>query len=555
MPSPSMEKEMKTKLRLTSSRSLLPDKNRSMAGKISQGKAIPSISGCRRLSGLFIQKTSHPGLFPKPGKHNVSSMELSNKIMLITYADSLGKDLKELETALERYFKGAVGGLHILPFFPSSADRGFSPLTYDIVDPAFGDWEDIARLSGKYYLMFDYMINHISSESEAFKDFVDKKDESEFREFFIRYKDFWSKGEPTQRDLDVMYKRKAVPWIEVRFKDGSEEKLWTTFSDYQIDINQKSARAQAFHRENIRKLSGHGAALIRLDAIAYAAKREGTSCFFSEPEIWDLFSQCGGYFEGTGSTMLPEIHENYFLLQKVEEHGYYVYDFQLPMLLLNAIYYGRSAYLKNWLRICPHRQFTTLDTHDGIGVVDARYLMPDEELLRTRRHCFDLNPGVLETYPRAGLKLDLDRFDTHQINCTYYSALGEDDDKYFLTRAVQFFTPGIPQVHYVGALCGRNDWEGYWKTLHARDLNRHNYTLEELEEETKRPIVRRLLSLMAFRNSHPAFNGEFELLPSSSSTLHMSWRNGEEYARLYADFLSFSAEIRYSENGVERVFS
>lgn len=482
------------------------------------------------------------------------SKKISNRIMLITYADCMGNNLKDLDYVLERYFKEAVGGVHILPFFPSTADRGFAPTTYRKVDPAFGDWNDIERIGEKYYLMCDYMINHLSSGSDIFKDFLEKKDESKYKDFFIRYKDFWSKGEPTDEDLSIMYRRKYLPWIEAQFADGTREKLWTTFSDWQIDINQNSDVAKEFHRDNMRFLSSKGFSLIRLDAVAYAAKREGTSCFFAEPEIWNIFNECDKDLEGTDSVVLPEIHENYFIQQKVEEKGYYIYDFQLPMLLLNAIYFGRSTYLKNWLRICPHKQFTTLDTHDGIGVVDCRYLMPDEELLKTRKHCFDINPKVLPMYERMGVKLDLDKFDTLQINSTYYSACEENDDAYFIARAVQFFAPGIPQVYYVGALAGRNDFELYEKTLHCRDVNRHYYTFDELETETERPIVKKLFRLMKLRNSHPAFDGEFTLLPSDNKSLRIQWKNGIEYAVLSVNFETYKMKIIYSERGEEKEF-
>ncbi len=60
--------------------------------------------------------------------------ELSNEIMLITYPDSMGHNLKDLDRILDRYFAGAVGGVHILPFFPSSSDRGFAPLGYEKVE-------------------------------------------------------------------------------------------------------------------------------------------------------------------------------------------------------------------------------------------------------------------------------------------------------------------------------------------------------------------------------------------------------------------------------------
>lgn len=71
---------------------------------------------------------------------------IKNKIMLITYADSMGNNLSDLSYVLNKYFQKEIGGLHILPFYPSSADRGFAPLTYKEVDPEFGSWQDIQKL-------------------------------------------------------------------------------------------------------------------------------------------------------------------------------------------------------------------------------------------------------------------------------------------------------------------------------------------------------------------------------------------------------------------------
>ena len=125
--------------------------------------------------------------------------------------------------------KDVVGGVHILPFFPSSGDRGFAPMDYSKVDEAFGDWSDIEALSQDYYLMFDFMINHISAKSPYFLDFLEKKDESAYADLFIRYKKFWPNGEPTQEDVDLIYKRKPrAPYRIAKFADGSEEKVWCT---------------------------------------------------------------------------------------------------------------------------------------------------------------------------------------------------------------------------------------------------------------------------------------------------------------------------------------
>ena len=77
-----------------------------------------------------------------------------------------------------------------------------------------------------------------------------------------------------------------------------------------------------------------------------------------------------------------------------------------------------------------------------------------------------------------------------QINCSYYSAVGNRDDWYLLARAIQFFTPGIPLVYYVGLLAGENDVALVEATKNGRDINRHEFSLDEAIGETDRPVVR-----------------------------------------------------------------
>ena len=482
------------------------------------------------------------------------SKKVSNQIMLITYPDSLGKNLKDLDFVLSKYLGGAVAGLHILPFFPSSGDRGFAPITYDVVEPAFGDWSDIRRLSENYYLMCDYMINHMSAQSAIYQDFLEKHNESRYKDFFIHWKDFWN-GEPSEEDDKKLYKRREVPYIEAKFRDGTTERLWCTFSPEQIDINcLHSEEAKKYLAEQLRGLAGRGVSLIRTDAMAYAAKRPGTSCFFVEPEMSELLQQCVDALEGTGVEVLPEIHENYFIQKKLEEKNVYTYDFQLPMLILNAVYFGKATYLKNWMKICPRKQFTTLDTHDGIGVVDVRYLMPDEEVLATKEAVFNQNPQIYELYAVRNMKVNFSAFDTYQINCTYYDAIGGDDNRYLMARAIQFFTPGIPQVYYVGLFAGKNDFDYFHETQAPRDVNRHNYSLEEVDAQFQRPVVREMVRLMQLRNSHPAFQGKFVLLDTDPYTLGLRWENDGDYAQLVVDFRTCSYTIRYTENGEEKVF-
>lgn len=433
---------------------------------------------------------------------------MENKIMLITYPDSLGGNLQTLEKALGRFFSREVGLVHILPFFPSSGDRGFAPITYDRVEEAFGDWSDIRRLGERYGLMSDFMINHISRRSPQFLDYQKNRDASPYRELFLNWTRFWD-GEPSREEADRIYKRKGRdPYVEIPFADGSAEKIWCTFSEEQLDLDLRSETAWNFVRESMERMAENGIRIIRLDAFAYAVKKRGGSCFFEEPEIWELLGRVEAIAKELGAELLPEMHEHYSIQLKIAEHGYWVYDFALPMLTLYTLYKGDATRLKHWLSICPRRQFTTLDTHDGIGVVDVKDLMTDEEMEEAVDLLFEKGANVKRSYNSA----EYQNLDIYQINCTYYSALGDDDDAYLLARAIQFFAPGIPQVYYVGLLAGANDIDFMERTKFGRNINRHNYTEQELEQEACRPVVRRLCALMRLRNGHPAFAVEGECI-------------------------------------------
>ena len=468
-------------------------------------------------------------------------MNLQNKIMLITYADSMGKNLKELHEVLNKHYKDAVGGVHILPFFPSSADRGFAPTRYDKVDEAFGDFSDIESIGKDYYLMFDFMVNHISASSEYFQDFLQNKESSEYKDFFIRYSKFWN-GEPTQEQIDKIYKRKPrAPYIEAEFADGSKEKIWCTFCEEQIDLDVTTDKTKEFIRRTLKDMCRHGAAVIRLDAFAYAVKKADTSCFFIEPDIWKLLYDIEKIVKEENAEILPEIHEHYTIPMKITEKGFWIYDFALPVLTLHALYNHTGKYLKDWLEKCPMKQFTTLDTHDGIGIVDVKDLLPDEEIETVKEQMYSQGANVKKIYSSEAYN----NLDIYQVNTTYYSALGNNDDAYLLARAIQFFAPGIPQVYYVGMLAGSNDIELMERTKNGRDINRHYYTAEEVEKEQSRPVVQKLKELMVLRNTHPAFSldGTIEV-STDEDKLIITRKFGKESITLKANLSTYQFEIR-----------
>lgn len=477
-------------------------------------------------------------------------MKLQNKTMLITYADSLGNNLNDLSEILDKYFEGAIRGVHVLPIFPSTGDRGFSPTRYDEMDPKFGTWKDFEELGEKYYLMLDFMINHISKHSEYYKDFQKNGENSKYKDLFLDWNKFWPEGRPTKADIDQIYKRKdKAPYQEITFADGRKSKLWNTFGDEQIDLDVRTKATQEFIKNSVRTLAKHKASLIRLDAFAYAIKKLNTNDFFVEPEIWKLLDQVKDDLKGTDAKILPEIHEHYTMPMKVAKHGYYIYDFALPMVLLYSLYSGKSDRLASWLKKCPMKQFTTLDTHDGIGVVDAKDVLTDDELEYTTNELYKVGANVSRKYSSA----EYHNLDIYQINTTYYSALGNDDKKYFLARLLQVFAPGIPQIYYVGLLAGKNDLKLLEETKEGRNINRHYYSKEEIAEEVKRPVVQSLIKLLRFRNEEAAFDldGSIDVETSNENEIVIRRKNKDQSrtaeAKVNLKDLSYNVKVNDQE--------
>lgn len=475
-------------------------------------------------------------------------MSIQNKTMLITYSDSLGNNLKDLYENLEEHFGDAIGGVHLLPFFPSTGDRGFAPVDYDEVDSAFGDWEDVKRLGDKYYLMFDFMINHISRQSKYYKDYQEKHEASEFKDLFLNWDKFWPENRPTQADVDLIYKRKdRAPKQEIHFADGSVEHLWNTFGEEQIDLDVTKEVTMAFIRKTIQHLASNGCDLIRLDAFAYAVKKLDTNDFFVEPDIWSLLDRVRDIAAEYGTELLPEIHEHYSIQFKIADHDYYVYDFALPMVTLYTLYSSRTERLAKWLKISPMKQFTTLDTHDGIGVVDVKDILTDEEIDYASNELYKVGANVKRKYSSA----EYNNLDIYQINSTYYSALGDDDVKYFLARLIQAFAPGIPQVYYVGLLAGKNDLKLLEETKEGRNINRHYYSNEEIAEEVQRPVVKALLNLFSFRNQSEAFDleGTIDIETPTAYSIVIKRQNKDKSVTAVAEIDLQSQTYQVVENG------
>ncbi|WP_342563821.1 sucrose phosphorylase [Paenibacillus sp. FSL R7-0345] len=484
-------------------------------------------------------------------------MAVKNKVQLITYPDSLGGDLRTLHDILIKYFSDIFkGGIHILPPFPSSGDRGFAPLTYLEIDPAFGTWEDINEIGETFDVLVDLMVNHISRQSKYFQDFLEKGRKSEYADLFITLDKVWEDGQPVEEDISKMFLRRPLPYSSFKIADtGEEETVWTTFGksdpSEQIDLDIHSNQVRQLFSLFFENFSKHNVKIVRLDAVGYIIKKLGTSCFFVEPEIYEFLDWIKELASSYGIELLPEVHAHYSIQYKLAEHGFWIYDFVLPYMILDTFINQSNEKLFGYLKNRPAKQFTMLDCHDGIPVKpDMDGLIDPAEAKKLVDVCVGRGSNlslILSDEHKSG-----DGFDVHQIRCSYYSVLNNDGDAYLAARSIQFFVPGIPQVYYVGLLAGENDMEAVKKSGEGREINRHNFTVEEVEEVIQKDVVQRLLQLIRFRNEYDAFNGEFSIAECPQDEVRLSWKKEKTWCELNIDLNTNKTVIKYvDDSGME----
>ncbi len=475
---------------------------------------------------------------------------MKNKVQLIAYPNRIGHNLEDLFGFVRSNLGNSVKGLHLLPFYPSNADSGFSPLTHQKVDPVFGSWKQIREFTKDYDLCVDLMLNHISNESEEFQDYLKKREESEYSEIFIDIdRDF---GDMTEEDAKKIHIRKEKqPFLPVRFGDGTNGRVWSTFTDCQIDLNYQSHKTLKLMEENMEFLSSQGVNLLRLDAFGYITKKTGTDCFLVEPDVFEKLDWFNETAKKHNMEILPEVHDHPSYQTAIASRDMYSYGFALPPLALYTILFKDSSYIKNWLRTCPHNQVTVLDTHDGITMPDVEGLLPKKEAkkLINKLSKRSGDPILRKTAANVGSVGAI-----YQLTTTIYSAFEEDDDKYLASRAIQMFTPGIPQVYYQGLLAAPNDHGQLNKCGDPREINRTVFSVKQAEKLLKKPVVKRLLKLLEFRNSYPAFDGDFRLFYSHENQLKIGWNVDEYYCNLEIDLEKCESMITYTENGKTKSF-
>ena len=122
-------------------------------------------------------------------------------------------------------------------------NTGFSVIDYDL-NEQLADREDLDQLKNMgINLKLDFILNHASAQSPQFRDLVEKGEASAYCDFFIDWNHFW---------------------------EGHGRQYLG-----QMDVNIQSPKVWEFYRETLEKIASYGAAIVRLDAFAYAPKTPG----------------------------------------------------------------------------------------------------------------------------------------------------------------------------------------------------------------------------------------------------------------------------------------
>lgn len=472
-------------------------------------------------------------------------------VRLLVYADRLGGDLSRLGAILDGPLRDLTG-VHILPFYTpfDGDDAGFDPVDHARVDPRLGEWADVRRLAADREVTADLIVNHTSAGSDEFLDWQAKGSESVHAGMFLTMDRVFPDG-ATEAGLTGFYRPRPGLPITPYAVGGERRLVWTTFMPSQVDLDVDHPAALAYIDRIVSRLTEARVEVVRLDAVGYAIKTPGTDSFMTVHTL-AFVERLTARIRKAGLRVLVEVHAHFEQQLAIAPLVDLVYDFALPAVLLHALGAGDVEPLARWLDIRPRNAVTVLDTHDGIGIIDAGPVAGRPGLLTEQ----DMRAIFVRASQATGGHSELASVTPqwasmpHQINATFPSVVN-DDAAYVMCRAIQVLLPGEPQLYYVGLLDGRDDRERFAATAQGREVNRHVYDDTELAGALARTVPRALLALARLRRNHPAFDGEFSWERLTETSLRLGWRTPDASLELDAqfalDFRGFALRSRVGE--------
>ncbi len=438
------------------------------------------------------------------------------EIVLITYGDSIKKEgevpLLTLKKFLDEKLKEQLSVIHILPFFPFSSDDGFSVIDFRKVNPALGTWDDVKTLTENFGLMTDLVINHTSSKSEWFQNFLNQRGKG--ADFFIT--------ENKRTDLSQVVRPRSTPLLTAFETANGTKHVWTTFSADQIDLNFANPALLIEMVDILLEYISKGAQIIRLDAIAFLWKEPGTTCLHL-PETHEIVKLLRDVSEFINPSVIILTETNVPNKENLSYFGnndeaHMVYQFSLPPLLLHALHTGNSTYFNEWAESLPKLKeettfFNFTASHDGIGVRPLEGLLPENEKAELVKNMQKFGGFVNYKSNPDGTK------SPYELNITYFDALkgtknGTDNlqvDRFVASQIVMMSFKGVPAFYIHSLTATPNYLEGVEQTKQNRTINRRKWNLDELRQNLnnntpQKQVFESLQYLISIRKKQKAFH-------------------------------------------------
>jgi sucrose phosphorylase len=436
---------------------------------------------------------------------------------MITYATSIHEPgepgLRTLTRLCDEHLTEAVNGLHLLPFYPYSSDDGFAVVDYLAVDDRAGDWEDVRRLAKRFRLMADLVINHASSRSEWFQNFLSRKDPG---------KDYFKETTPDE-DLSQVIRPRSTP-LRVKFETADGDRwVWCTFGPDQVDFDFANPEVLLRFVEIVRFYLENGVRVLRLDAVAFLWKEPGTSSLHDQRthEIVKLLRTLIDFHDPSimliTETNVPNRDNLTYFGNANEAHA--IYNFSLPPLLIYTLLTGNCRHLKTWMMSMPPARFGTaylnfIASHDGIGMRPADGLLSAGERAR-----------LLDTLSSFGGRISMRTGPDgaphpYEVNISLVDAFtgsidGPDEfqlQRFLCAHAIMLALEGIPAIYIHSLLGTRNDYERLAETGQNRAINRRIWEREEINARLADPqslqsrVLQGLTALLKLRRRQKAFH-------------------------------------------------
>ncbi|EAR07516.1 amylosucrase [Reinekea blandensis] len=197
------------------------------------------------------------------------------------YVDLFGGDLKGLTTKIDYLKDLGISYLHLMPFFDvpeGDSDGGYAIRNYGAVNPKIGTLDDLKHLSqslaeNKIKLVLDFVFNHTSDQHEWAE--KAKAGDKAYQDFY------WLMRDPAEKDAWGAHLRDIFPDKRqgcFTWNDEVNAWVWTTFNSFQWDLNYTNPAVFHAMCSEMLKLVNAGADVIRLDALAFTWKQQGTVC-------------------------------------------------------------------------------------------------------------------------------------------------------------------------------------------------------------------------------------------------------------------------------------